>query len=843
MSFTLAIRKDNVMSKSILLHRYRVFFSVLITLSGYSSNANAIEFNTDILDAEDRNNIDLSRFSRAGYIMPGAYSLTLRLNDRNIVEQDVIFRETTEQSDDKRAGDVQVCLTRQQVELLGLKPEALAKIIFDDEGNCADFSALDGVRLRGDLSTSSLYISVPQAWLEYQDATWLPPSRWENGVPGVMLDYNMNASFTRPVHGRQTQRASATGTLGANMGAWRLRGDWQANYNKTSGFNGSTKHSLDWSRFYLYRALPSLMAKLTLGEDYLRSDIFDSWRYSGVSLVSDESQLPPKLRGYAPEVSGIARTNAKVIISQQGRIIYETMVAAGPFRIQSLSSAVSGQLDVKVEEQDGSVQRFQVTTATVPYLTRPGQVRYKLATGRPSDFRHHVQGPTFGTAEMSWGVANSWSLYGGGIFSGDYNSLAIGIARDLYMFGALSTDITQSATSIPGIGHLQGRSYRLSYSKRFDDFNSDLTFAGYRFSERNFMTMTEYLDTRYRSGTHGSSKELYTITASKSFTDLNLSAYLSWSHQTYWDRPRADRYSLSASRYFDLNRWRNLSATVSIIRTRDYGRKDDAFWLSMSIPFGQGTASYNGNWSQQTYNQTASWYQRLDSGDSYRLSAGTRSGKGETMTTQASGLYSHTGSSADFTANLGWQQNGYTSAGLSISGGITATAEGAALHGSSVRGGTRMMVSTDGVENVPIGRNGMTNRLGLAVEPSLPAYYRSAAKVDVNRLPDDIEMSSAPVVEASLTEGAIGFRRFNVLKGAKVVATLAMADGSFPPFGASIRNAKDQELGMVSEGGLAWISGVQPNEVLTLHWGDKPQCRATLPMPIPDSQLLLPCEP
>lgn len=135
--------------------------------------------------------------------------------------------------------------------------------------------------------------------------------------------------------------------------------------------------------------------------------MFDSWRYTGASLVSDESQLPPRLRGYAPEVSGIARTNAKVTISQQGRVIYESTVAAGPFRIHELNSAVSGQLDVRVEEQDGSVQTFQVTTATIPYLTRPGQVRYKLAAGRSSDYTHHVEGPAFGTAEISWGISNS----------------------------------------------------------------------------------------------------------------------------------------------------------------------------------------------------------------------------------------------------------------------------------------------------------------------------------------------------------------------------------------------------------------------------------------------------
>ena len=58
-------------------------------------------------------------------------------------------------------------------------------------------------------------------------------------------------------------------------------------------------------------------------------------------------------------------------MKQQGRVIYETTVAAGPFQIRDLSNALSGKLDVEVAEQDGSVQTFQVDAASVPYLTRP----------------------------------------------------------------------------------------------------------------------------------------------------------------------------------------------------------------------------------------------------------------------------------------------------------------------------------------------------------------------------------------------------------------------------------------------------------------------------------------
>ncbi|EFF3680504.1 fimbria/pilus outer membrane usher protein, partial [Escherichia coli] len=265
-----------------------------------------------------------------------------------------------------------------------------------------------------------------------------------------------------------------------------------------------------------------------------------SWRYTGASLESDDRMLPPKLRGYAPQVSGIADTNARVVISQQGRILYDSTVPAGPFTIQDLDSSVRGRLDVEVIEQDGRKKTFQVDTAYVPYLTRPGQIRYKLVSGRSRNYEHTTEGPVFAAGEASWGISNKWSLYGGGIVAGDYNALAVGLGRDLNEFGTVSADVTQSVARIPGEDTKQGKSWRLSYSKRFDDVNADITFAGYRFSERNYMTMDQYLNARYRNDFTGREKELYTVTLNKNFEDWKTSVNLQYSHQTYWDRRTSD---------------------------------------------------------------------------------------------------------------------------------------------------------------------------------------------------------------------------------------------------------------------------------------------------------------
>lgn len=82
---------------------------------------------------------------------------------------------------------------------------------------------MKGMEIRGDLPTTSLYLSIPQAYLEYTDENWDPPSRWDEGVAGLLLDYNLNASSQhQQSEGSNTQALSGNGTAGGNLGSWRF---------------------------------------------------------------------------------------------------------------------------------------------------------------------------------------------------------------------------------------------------------------------------------------------------------------------------------------------------------------------------------------------------------------------------------------------------------------------------------------------------------------------------------------------------------------------------------------------------------------------------------------------
>ena len=50
------------------------------------------------------------------------------------------------------------------------------------------------------------------------------------------------------------------------------------------------------------------------------------------------------------------------------------------------------------------------------------------------------------------------------------------------------------------------------------------------------------------------------------------------------------------------------------------------------------------------------------------------------------------------------------------------------------------------------------------------------------------------------------------------MAVIKLVDGSEPPFGATVRNARQQETGIVNDGGSVYLSGIKAGENMTVHW-------------------------
>lgn len=819
------------------LFRLRVLpCCIALAMSGCYVNAWAedeIQFDSRFLELKDDTKIDLKRFSSQGDVEPGKYNLQVQLNKQPLGEEHDIYWYASEHD----AGKTYACLTPELVAQFGLKEYVAKNLQWIRDGKCLNPGQLEGIDIKADLSQSALVISLPQAYLEYTNTDWDPPSRWDDGISGLIADYSITAQTRHEENGGDdSNEISGNGTVGVNLGAWRLRADWQTDYqhsksNDDDVINGDdTQKNWEWSRYYAWRALPSLKAKLALGEDYLNSDIFDGFNYVGGSISTDDQMLPPNLRGYAPDISGVAHTTAKVTVSQMGRVIYETQVPAGPFRIQDLGDSVSGTLHIRIEGQNG-------------------QVRYKLMMGRPQEWGHHVEGGFFSGGEASWGIANGWSLYGGALADEHYQSAALGVGRDLSVFGAVAFDVTHSHTRLDkdtayGKGSLDGNSFRVSYSKDFDELNSRVTFAGYRFSEENFMTMSEYLDAGDSEMVHtGNDKEMYTATYNQNFRDAGVSVYLNYTRHTYWDRDEQTNYNVMLSHYFNLGSIRNMSISMTGYRYEYDNQSDKGVYISLSMPWGDSsTISYNGNYGSGSDSSQVGYFSRVDDATHYQLNVGTSD-----KHSSVDGYYSHDGSLAQVDVSANYHEGQYTSAGISLQGGATLTAQGGALHRTQNMGGTRLLIDADGVAGVPVEGNGAavyTNMFGKAVVADVNNYYRNQAYIDLNNLPENAEATQS-VVQATLTEGAIGYRKFSVISGQKAMAVLRLQDGSHPPFGAEVKNDNAQNVGLVDDDGNVYLAGVKPGEHMTVSWGGVAHCDIHLPDPLPAdlfNGLLLPCQ-
>ncbi|MBJ3253213.1 fimbria/pilus outer membrane usher protein, partial [Salmonella enterica subsp. enterica serovar Kentucky] len=195
---------------------------------------------------------------------------------------------------------------------------------------------------------------------------------------------------------------------GINIGAWRVR-------NATS-WQRSSQLSGKWQAAYTYaeRGLYSLKSRLTLGQKTSQGEIFDSVPFTGVMLASDDNMVPYSERQFAPVVRGIARTQARVEVKQNGYTIYNTTVAPGPFALRDLSvTDSSGDLHVTVWEADGSTQMFVVPYQTPAIALHQGYLKYSLLAGRYRSSDSATDKAQIAQATLMYGLPWNLTAYGG----------------------------------------------------------------------------------------------------------------------------------------------------------------------------------------------------------------------------------------------------------------------------------------------------------------------------------------------------------------------------------------------------------------------------------------------
>ncbi|KVL41181.1 fimbrial assembly protein [Burkholderia sp. MSMB1835] len=792
---------------------------------------NPVQFNPDLVASPAGDDIDLSRYEKGMPVWPGRYRSDVYLNGSMLGRDDVTLREPSR-------GAVQICISRALLDkfnanLAQIPPERLA--LLDAPGACIALEQLlPGTSASFDAAEARLDVQIPQALLRRAARGYVDPALWDNGVTAGFVGYNANI-YRNVARGMSANSAYVGVNAGINVGGWYLRHDGALNWQQ----RGTKRYGS--VNTYVQHDLTALKARVRIGDANTSGELFDTFAFRGAQLASDDSMWPDSQRGYAPVVRGIANTNARVTIRQNGSVIYETAVPPGPFVIDDLfPTGYGGDLDVTVTEADGSARAFKVPYASVAQSLRPGQSRFSVVAGtvRNLDLSYT---PHFVQATYSRGITNLLTLYGGVLANENYQNVLAGGALNT-PFGAMALDMSGAMTSQDG-QRLRGTSVRVTYSKTIEATDSTLSVAAYRFSSAGYLDFANaltFVDNVKRNLTGADAlpawraRNRISITAAQPLGDRWGQLYISGYTQNYWARGGSDtQFQIGYN-----NRYRQLDYSVSANRSRTYtGDLDTQYMLTVSMPLGSKPMAprltvnlARDSVSGFTSMASATGFLGTRNEGSYSVSAARETGA--TYSGNVSGQYRTPYTTVQGAFAKG---DGYTSGSFGLSGGVVVHPGG--VTATPYTADTMAVVAAPAAGGAAVAGYGgiRLDSRGYAVVPYLNPYRLNRIELDPRGLPADVELETTSQ-QVAPRNGAVVMLRYPTVQGRALLIGSKVSDGTELPFGAPVFDGAGNQIGIVSQGGRIYARLREPDDVLTVKWGhaDAWQCSIKVALPPPD---------
>ncbi|CAI2039700.1 Heat shock protein E [Serratia fonticola] len=796
-------------------------------------SAKSLEFDATFLNIDDQKSVDLSRFANGSSGLPGVYKTALYINDQPISNTDIEFKAREDKS-------VYPCLTRDLIKNIAFNYDKLPADFLSPQNQgdlCMDLvRKLPEAQVNYDSNEQRLDIVIPQIYMLNTARGTVSPELWDSGVPAFLMGYNVNG-YTSESHGNTFNSLFAGVNAGLNVGAWYLR----HNGSYTRMDNGSNQYSN--LNTYLQRDIPVLKARVLMGQSNTTGQLFDTLAFTGIQLASDERMLPESLRGYAPDIRGIARTNARVTVRQGGQVLYETTVTPGEFLINDLyPTGYGGDLQVTVRESDGTEQTFSVPYASVAQLLRPGSSRYSITAGevRSDNLREK---PALYQGTYQLGLTNAITGYGGLQASQDYYALQLGAALGTPI-GAWAFDVTQARAHLgnrtdangrhESDNSLSGQSYKVSYSKLISETNSNLSLAAYRFSTDGFMDFMTAMQTRdavaqgFSPESISRAKNRLTVTAGQGLPGNWGQLYISGSLQNYWNKDGSEKqYQMGYN-----NRYKDLSYGLSI--NRSFSSLDTAqtnYLLSFSLPLGRSDATHtpqlrmdlshdsSGRYGQQA---TVSGTTGQDNQFSYGVTA-MNANQGMGSSGSLSGNYRSPATALSGTYSTG---KGYQSASAGMSGTVIAHSGGVTF--TPYTSDTFALVEAKGAEGAKVSSYpGVSiDSRGYAIVPYLNPYQMNEISLDPKGTAAGVELDNTSQKVAPYS-GAVVKVKYTTKQGMPILVN-ATYQGEPVPFGADIYDSKGNSVGSVGQGGQLYARVAQDKGRLKVKWGEGGEMQCTV---------------
>lgn len=807
------------------MNGFFINFKVLLLFVFFSQFAQGESFHFDasLLDGGEKN-ADLSLFDN-GSQLPGNYNVDIIINNQKVDSRSVIFKLI---STKKGKGKLEPCLTFKQLSHYGVNLSSFYKSESKLD-KCFNLGALPGARAEFNFSAQTLVLIIPQKYMFKNETGIAPQTLWNDGITAFIMNYDVTTS-SRKIRSSGDEMESAWIQLspGLNVGAWRLRNTTV--WDRTDGQVG--KWQVD--NTYIERGINRLKSRLTIGDNYTTSDIFDSVPLRGVFLLSDDNMVPPSKYTYAPVVRGIARTQARVEIKKNGITIYNKIVQPGPFEITNLNAGdVSGDLKVTVWETDGEPQFFTVPFESPAVAVNEGYLRYGIMGGKYRSISDGGDSQSVFEFSATYGLPLNITSYGGSQYSSHFRSAAIGVGTMLGNWGALSADFTESRYQLKDYSNEKGSSFKLRYSRQIQKTHTSLVLTSYQYNEDGYNSLSNVLDS------WGDDLTQYDLRKKKSRSGVSVNQGLGeWGYFTisryqdkYWgNNDNGSTMNMSYSKYF-----KNLTLSFNYSQTYTAEqKKDESIGIGMSLSLGRwlgGNNSASYRWSQSSYGDSVSTLGLTGSAFNRRVQwSASQQNRPSDSHNSNNGNFNITenGTYGIISGNYSYSPN-VRQIGTELNGGMLIHRDGITL--GQPLSNTIALVEAPGAYGVGlIGRPGVTTDFrGYTTSSDLMPYQENDISLDPTALPDNIDISQTDI-KVVPTEGAVIPVKFKTSAGEKALIKLKQPNGKNVPFGSLVTNDDSTYSGIVSDNGQVYITGLKKINHFKVKWS-RHVCNSTVILP------------
>lgn len=673
-----------------------------------------------------------------------------------------------------------LCFTPELFSQLGLTlpgDEALA------DTECFDWAKRDpAISIRFEPQNLAASLVVPEQALQSSPVE----ISGEAGGVGALLNYNYFTSLNRN-RGKESRYSYLTLEDGFNISNWMVR-SWQQ-FNLQDGVVSTNMNSL-----YAERSFEHWQKRFQVGQIGVSNTLFELGEITGIQIIPDEGfQQNDDAQGV---VEGIASTpQARVEVRQYGMLIYNTLVPAGPFRLNRIPlKNLNSDLDVSVLETNGQQQHFTVPANRVINVNPSGGQGISLAAGRLRSVRGNGDGaPAILTMNRNWKPFSRLLAQTGLLLSDRYQSVALSLGHRVSQGLQLAAQIAAANDRYHG-----ARSARLLFSADYRLFEALSVSASVSKNTPAFAAISQ----ASLSEANYFQRENTQYTLSANWVTPGMGTF-SISHAE-----SSFNQGIASTRYNTLSWGANIKKvmlSVNFSHSKGMNKSNKLLSVNANVPLGRHYSN--------TYYRSSNNRSQLGS----EISGPVNRDVGYSLSTERD-LKQHSqsvqgGLNADLhytTLSVSAGNSGNHSSNYSVSGsgGIGIIGKNVLFSPISVGQTFGMIAMNERLANVAINTPGgtvWTDWRGLALAPQLPAWRPANLDLNTETLPKKSDVNNGHH-SVTLARGSVKRINYTVLTTRRVLLDLTLSDGTALPRGSKVMDEQGTILTIAIDNGLVYLN-------------------------------------